>query len=198
MVKLASTICSCAAAAFAVTAGISQVSVPVDITQPGLIWDERMDIPVLTVSVEPLSGVRLEGCYGFRATSETDDNAYSDDIDSKTHVFGISSFYTLLGIGNAELSAGLRYLHSSIEFREETGSIPLTSSMDRYGPAARIDLSIPGIEEVGFYSQWGLDYSRDETVYNDGSEYEEISEQEGWSIAGPEYILSGIYYSFSL
>lgn len=185
----------CTAAAFAVTAGFSSVKVPIDINQPYFVWDEHIDVPILTASVEPLSGIRLEGSFGFRAHTEKDDRSYSDDIDSRTEVFGLSSFYTLLNRNNAEFSAGVRFLHSSTTIEEE-GSELLKSTMNNYGPSVRMDFSIPGLEEIGFYSQWGVDYSQEETIYYYEGEEEEKHEQDGWKTSGPDYILSGIYYSF--
>lgn len=195
MIRMLFSICIFAAAAYAFTAGFSSADVPVNIDQTYFIWDERIEVPMLTASVEPLSGLRLECCYGFRTHNEKDSWNSTEDIDSETHVFGVSTFYNILSRSNAELSAGLRFLHSSTEI--ETDVQPLIKSTgDCYGTSLRIDFSIPGIEEIGFCSQWGIDYIHEETVFNFESEDEEEIEQDGWKTSSPAYILSGIYYSF--
>lgn len=197
MFKLTASVFLCAAAAFAITAGFSSANVPVVTNQAYSVWEEYLDVPLLTVSVEPLSGIRLEGCYGFRSDTEKEEQWSTEEVvDSRTEAFGLSSYYTILSRSNAEFSAGVRFLHSYTKVEEESDDTYSESMMNCYGPVARIDFSIPGLEEIGFYSQWGVDYRKIETTIYFLNEELASDGRDGWKTSGPDYILSGIYYSF--
>ena len=197
MVKLTASLFLCTAASFAITAGFSTANVPVLINQEYSVYEQDIDVPMITVGIAPLSGFRLEGYYGFISETEEEEHYYTDEVvDSQTQAFGLSSFYTLLSRNNVDFSAGARFLHSYTKVEEEYDFVYFKSNMNSYGPAARIDFSIPGLEDIGFYSQWGIDYRKTETTWYDRGEEIASEGRSEWKTAGPEYILSGIYYSF--
>ena len=177
MFKLTASITLCTASAFAVTTGFSSVNVPITIDQIYTELQEDLDVPVLTVSVEPFSRISLEGCYGFRSDTDREENSANNKVvDSRTDTFGLSSYYTILSRGNTQLSAGVRFLHSKTKvennYEEEYYNEAFECIMNCYGPTARIDFSLPGLEEIGFYSQWGIDYRQTEsTVFYNEQKY---------------------------
>lgn len=194
MFKAAALLILSAASASAISVGFSSANIPVQTSHP-LVWEENLDVPLLTVSFEPVSRLHLEGCYGFRTKTDKEGYYYSEDVDSHSNAFGFSSYYTVLTRGNAELRTGARFLRSITEVEEE-GLTDYKCTMNRFGPSARIDFRIPGLEGIGLYSQWGIDFSRIETIYYYQGEEEQTCELDEWKSSGPQYILSGIYYSF--
>ncbi len=196
MFKLTATVLFCTAMSSAVSVGFSSEKVSIGTYNSFLIWEESLDVPVFTVSVEPFSGFHLNGCYGFRWETETDDRSYTDDIHSRTDTFGFSAFYTFLSTGNARFSGGARFQHSETTMAEDD-SEEYKCTSNCYGPSARVDFTIPGLEEIGFYSQWGVDYKEiksNSDYIEEGGDHE--YERNGWTTSGPQYVLSGIYYSF--
>ena len=186
------------ASALAMNAGFTVEEVPVITNQPYSVWEETLDLPMITVSAEIVPRLHLEGCYGFRSATEEEEQYFTNEVvDSRTEAFGFSSYYSIVNKGNVKLSAGMRFLHSMTKVEEEGETAYFKKTLNRWGPMARIDFSIPGLESVGFYSQLGIDFNRAETTYYFGNE-EETDGRDEWRTSAPALVLSGIYYSFSL
>lgn len=180
-----------------ITAGFSSTTVPVTINQAYSLYEEEVTVPLITLSVEPLSRIRLEGFYGFRSATEKEEHMWTNEVvDSRSEAFGAAAFCTFIKRGGGAFSAGVRYLHSSTTVETEYDLTEFYCTMDRIGPAARIDISIPGLEEIGLYSQWGVDYTQTEIAFYSNEQEVGSEGRDEWLTSAPEYVVSGIYYSF--
>lgn len=199
MIKTAFIIMAIAASAFGITIGFTQTTIPVIIDQPYSQYNDETDIFMITSSVEPVSRLFLEAGFGFKTTEVDEMESYSSDTrKAVVTAYSTSLYYAVIESGTVCLKAGASYRHSSSEIEFSIIDSSFKTVMNGFEPLVRLDFAFPGLEKVGFYTQFGVEYTKTKFTYYapPGEEDEDLYSAEGWSTTAPPYGIAGIYYTF--
>lgn len=199
MFKTAFILIAVTASAFGITAGFTSTTIPVVLDQPYSQYTIDTEVFLITSSVEPVSRLFLEAGFGFQTTDVDELGNYSSDTEkANVTTYRTGLYYALAENGTVSLKAGASYRHSSSELEFSTNDSSLETTMNGFGPLARLDFAFPGLEKVGFYTQFGIEYTKIKSTYYapPGEVNEDLYEAEEWGTTAPPYAIAGIYYIF--
>ncbi len=153
---------------------------------------------MLSVGQKLGTSLNLEVSFGWESEIYEEDNAgmYGECFDKTLQAYGLGAFYRITGNDFVSFSLGARFIYSDLELKQEESPYGLKTSAKIFSPLARIDLSVPGVENLFLHTQFGLNYRKVESTIGETyySDYE--FERTDFSITAPSEILAGIYYQF--
>lgn len=183
--------------ASAISIGFLNTTVPAYSNQFLLELESDESIYMLTVGQKLGSTLLLEASFGYISESYSEDatSEWGSYFDKTVQAYGLGAFYQIVGNEFASLSLGVRFVYSELELKSDEEPEKLKTTASIFSPLARIDLSIPGVENLFLHTQFGVNYRKVESITIDAfSEYE--YERTDFGTTAPGEILAGIYYQF--
>lgn len=184
--------------ASAVSVGFFNTTVPAYSNEYLLQLETDENIYMLTVGQKLGTSLNFEVNFGWESEvfSEDATSPFSGYFDKTVQAYGLGAFYRIAGNDCVSLSLGARFIYSDMELEQKDGPDKLKTSARIFSPLARIDLSLPGVQNLFVHTQFGVNYRKVESTiietYSRDYEYERTD----FSITAPGNILAGIYYQF--
>ncbi|MCD4706939.1 MAG: hypothetical protein K8S62_04290 [Candidatus Sabulitectum sp.] len=186
--------------ASAISIGFTHVSIPAYSNQFLVELESDEDIYMLTVGQKLGSALNLEVSFGYESEVYEEDAeyeyVYGNYFDKTVQAYGLGAFYRITGNDFVSFSLGARFIYSDLELAQDGEPDKLKTSARIFSPLARIDLSIPGVENLSLHTQFGANYRKVESTviesYYDDYEHERTD----FRITAPGEILAGIHYQF--
>ncbi len=184
--------------ASAISVGFFNTAVPAYSNEFLLGLETDESIYMLTVGQKLGTSLNFEVNFGWESEVYSEDatSQFAGYFDETVQAYGLGAFYKITGNDCVSFSLGARFIYSDVELEKEGEPDKIKTSARIFSPLARIDLSIPGVQNLFVHTQFGVNYRKvestmTETYYND-YEYERTD----FSITAPGDILAGIYYQF--
>ncbi len=190
-------------AASAISVGFLNTTIPAYYNEYVFQLKTDENIYMLTVGQKIGSSFNIEASFGWESEAYENISSiqYNDYHDKKLQAYGLGVSYRVTGNDFVSFSLGARFIYSDLELEQKCtyDDDKNKTTAKIFSPLARIDLSIPGVENFFLHTQFGLnirkvDFNTSDTYYyyNDDAEFERAD----FSITTPREILAGIYYQF--
>jgi hypothetical protein len=168
--------------------GFKEVELPIMVSDEDAYMG---DMTMLRLGSSLSPEFRVEVLLGY------DKQSFSvDDSDYSASSFGIggSAFYVIARPTYSVFSIGgsLVYGSTSTDYDGDDG--PKTTDLSIF-PVMRVDFSIPSLERVAFFSEFGARYDDAKTTLEQSGEDLEWDYSRFGTFSSP-HILGGVYYSF--
>ncbi len=178
------------AAAGGFSLGFKEVSLPIyvyDNTDAGM-----GNVPLLRLGSALSPDFRIEALLGYAKSSYEVDGGGDGNIS--TFAIGASGFYVIAAPSNSVFSIGGSLLYAKSSGEEGDADMPSTTDLTIL-PIMRVDFSFPNVDQVAFFSEFGLRYDKATTTVESGEGDVDYSYSHFGTYNSP-HILGGVYYSF--
>ena len=185
-----------ASTASAISIGFIQTDVP----SYQYVWEleSHDDIYMITVGEKLGNALNIEISIGYSSEKYDEDSSseYGDYYNKTTQAYGLGAFYRITGNDFVSFSLGARFVYSDLELKPEEEPKKVKTTTRTFSPLARIDLSIPGVENLFLHTQFGVNYRQVESINIETYFHEYEYDRTDFSTTAPGEILAGIYYQF--
>jgi hypothetical protein len=184
--------------ASAVSVGFFNTTVPAYSNEYIFQLETDESIYMLTVGQKLGTSLNFEVNFGWESEVYSEDatSPFPSYFNKTVQAYGLGAFYRIAGNDCVSLSLGARFIYSDIEFEQENGSDKLETSARIFSPLARIDLSIPGVQNLFVHTQFGINYRKVESTIIEANNTDYGYERTDFRVTAPNNILAGIYYQF--
>ena len=186
------TLLASSAVMASVSLGFRKTAVPV-LVLPGSQLEEN--VYMLCLGYAAANGFDLELSAGMDRSESEISEAVTED---ETFCVGAGVFRRVASASHTSLSAGARFDYSRTTSRMQGVAGDSETRASVLSPLLRVDLSMPGMERLGLFLEWGGRWMSSTTT---GEEPEdpnlefEYSRSE-WSTVASEDILTGMAWTF--
>jgi len=141
--------------------------------------------------------LNFEVSFGWESVEHTEDSESQFYIyDKKAQAFGLGAFYKVTGNEFAAFSLGARFIYSDYELEQQDNPNKLKTSAKIFSPLARIDLGIPGVQNLYFHTQFGLNFVKSQSSYIETYTRDYEQERTDINTTASSEIFAGIHYQF--
>ncbi len=184
--------------ASAVSIGFARVSVPAYYEMVFLGQETDETVHMLTVGGKLAPYFHIQGGISYSSETHKENDSYYYDLMNQTiQVYELGMFYQLASTDFASFSLGTSFMYSIYDLKSDDASDYLKTTGTTFSPLARVDFSIPGVDNLFLYSQYGFEYRSVKTEGdNYGYYYDDDIERTDFGTTAPDQILAGIYYRF--
>jgi hypothetical protein len=170
--------------------GFKEVNLPVYV-QTGT--DATMgDVPLLRLGSALTPDFRIEALLGYAKSSYDEEDGPEGSLS--TFAIGGSGFYVIAAPSNTVFSIGGTLLYAKTSGEDDGAELPSTSDLTIL-PVMRIDFAFPQVNQVAFFTEFGLRYDKATTTVDTGTVEVDYSYSHLGTYNSP-HILGGMYYSF--